>query len=553
VQADSASMIWFQRSGESDTFPAVNAPTTWPTGCFPDWWENMVIATAESTQTPVAMAATFSLAIVSAALGGKAHVTAGSFRCPVHVWTLAVSPSGAGKSPVYRALVAPLQEVVRRSQEQIDEPIRTLEYWDAVEGNGPRVDSAADAAARLRAWQQAHHNEEPVQFIFDDVTVDALLVEMSKQRMGIAQLSAESGWTELGKRGYRVLNHLNLCWDGEAISGSRLGRRHPRIEHPALTCGLFAQRQPWFDLLKQRAAVSSGYLPRFLVADVPSSRRRAPFKAIPAKVCEAWNDGVYTLLAADHGIVLSLTKDAARQNSNSFNESQALRESLSPDDPLGYWLEKAPQNVLRVAALLHLAGDDESNKVSADEMSRARAIVRVLIEQTRQLVKNEPGAAKSKGSHALSAPSVLDRATTLFGGEKFKVSDLAERMGRVARGKTDQVKRHLDSLVAAGAVQRFPRRSTGGRSEGPFYLVRKKKSQDLESTAEMASSADAARSGESDAGATERSAARGGLYVTDSSDGSGRWLDISALADEETISIAQLRARLTTAGGAKQE
>jgi hypothetical protein len=507
----------------------------------------MVAATAESTQTPVAMAATFSLAIVSATLGGKAHVTAGSFRCPVHVWTLAVSPSGAGKSPVYRSLVAPLQEVVRRSQEETDEPVRTLEYWDAVEGNGPRIDLAADAAARLRARQAARHAEEPVQFIFDDLTVDALLVEMAKQTMGIAQLSAESGWTELGKRGYRVLNHLNLCWDGEAISGSRLGRRHPRIDRPALTCGLFAQRQPWFDLVKQGAAVSSGYLPRFLVADVPSPRRRAPFKAIPAKVCEAWNDGVYALLAADHGIELSLTRDAARLNSASFNEFQTLRESLPPEDPFVYWLEKAPQNVLRVAALLHLAGDDESSKVSADEMSRARAIVRVLIEQTRQLVKNEPGAAKSNGSHALSAPSVLDRATTFFGDDKFKVSDLTERLGRVARGKTDQVKRHLDSLVAAGAVERLPRRSTGGRSEGPFYVVRKKKAQNLESTAEMTSSADAARRGESDSGGTGRSAAPPGLYVTDSFDGSGRWLDISDFDDDETISVAELRAKLTVA------
>lgn len=293
----------------------------------------------------------------------------------------------------------------------------------------------------LRARQAARHGDEPVQFIFDDLTVDALLVEMAKQRMGIAQLSAESGWTELGKRGYRVLNHLNLCWDGDSISGSRLGRRHPRIDRPALTCGLFAQRQPWFDLVKQGAAVSSGYLPRFLVADVPSSRRRAPFRALPAKACQAWNDGIYALLAADHGIELSLTKDAARQNSESFNEFQAIRESLPPEDPFAYWLEKAPQNVLRVAALLHLARDDESSKVSADEMSRARAIVRVLIEQTRQLVKSEQGAAKSKGSHALSLPSVLDRATTLFGDEKFKVSDLTERMGRAARGKTDQVKR----------------------------------------------------------------------------------------------------------------
>jgi hypothetical protein len=500
----------------------------------------MVIATADSTQTPVAMAATFSLAIVSAALGGKAHIAAGSFRCPVHLWTLSVSPSGAGKSPVYRALVAPLREVIQRSQDEVEEPVQTLDYWDALEGNSARIDRALEAAAKLRARQQAHDPEESVQFVFDDVTVDALLVEMSKQTMGIAQLSAESGWTELGKRGYRVLNHLNLCWDGEAISGSRLGRKHPRIDRPALTCGLFAQRQPWFDLLKQGAAVSSGYLPRFLVADVPSSRRRAPFKSIPPNVAEAWNDGICALLASDKGIELSLSRDASRLNSDSFNEFQTIRESLAPEDRFAYWLEKAPQNALRVAALLHLAGDDRSSVVSAEDMSNGRAIVRVLIEHTRQLVKNEPNSTKTKGSQALSAPSVLDRAAVLFGEETFKLSELADRLGRAGRGKTDKLRKHLDTLVAAGAVERFPRRSTGGRSEGPFYSVRQKKAQVPALKGEMPCSDDGLLSDE----LVKVPSAAPGLYVTDRSDGGGCWLDLSGLADDETISVAELRAKL---------
>jgi hypothetical protein len=503
----------------------------------------MVIATAESTQTPVEMAATFSIAIVSAALGGKAHVATGSFRCPVHVWTLAVSPSGAGKSPVYRALVAPLREVIQRSQDEIDEPSQTLNYWDALEGGSGQVDPALEAAVKLRARQQAHDAEEPVQFIFDDVTVDALLVEMSKQTMGIAQLSAESGWTELGRRGYRVLNHLNLCWDGEAISGSRIGRKHPRIERPALTCGLFAQRQPWFDLLKQGAAVSSGYLPRFLIADVPSSRRRAPFKSIPPRITDAWNDGICGLLAADKGIELSLSRDASRLNSESFNEFQAAREALPADDRLSYWLEKAPQNVLRVAALLHLARQGDSTVVSAEDVSNARAIVRVLSDHTRQLVVNEPSSTKAKGSLVLSAPSVLDRAATLFGRETFKVSELADRLGRAGRGKTEQLKKQLDTLVRQGAVERLPRRSTGGRSEGPFYSVRRKNAQAPASAGEKPSSDDRPPRSEG----VKAPTASSGLYVTDRADGAGRWLDLSGFADDQTISVAELRAKLTAA------
>jgi replicative DNA helicase len=507
----------------------------------------MVMATAESTQTPVAMAATFSLSIVSAALGGKAHVADGSFRCPVHVWTLSVSPSGAGKSPVYRALVAPLRDVIQRSQDEVDESVPTSRRKGVVQGNGPQVDVTLEAVAKLRARQQAHDAEEPVQFVFDDVTVDALLVEMSKQTMGIAQLSAESGWTELGKRGYRVLNHLNLCWDGEAISGSRLGRKHPRIDRPALTCGLFAQRQPWFDLLRQGAAVSSGYLPRFLVADVPPSRRRAPFKSIPTRVIDAWNDGICGLLASDKGIELRLSTEAHQLNSASFNEFQRLRESLPPEDPFAYWLEKAPQNVLRVAALLHLAGDNQSSKVSAEDISRARSIVRSLIEHTRQLVKSEPRARTAKGSQGLSAPSVLDRAAALFGQETFKVAELADRLGRAARGKTSHLKRQLDTLVSSGAVERFPRRSTGGRSEGPFYVVRRKKAQGTASIGEIPSSDDTSARTESHHINAESMPRTAGLYVTDRSDGAGRWIDLSEVDDDETLSVADLRGKLAAA------
>jgi hypothetical protein len=287
--------------------------------------------------------------------------------------------------------------------------------------------------------------------------------------------------------------------------------------------------------MKQGAVVSSGYLPRFLVADVPSSRRRAPFKSIPTKVSEAWNDGICALLAVDKGIELRLSKAAGELNSASFNEFQILRDSLPPEDLFNYWLEKAPQNVLRVAALLHLADGDDSGKLSTEDMSRARSIVRVLIDHTRQLVKNEPRSTTAKGSQVLSAPTVLDRAAALFGQETFKVSELADRLGRAARGKTDHLKRQLDTLVSAGAVERFPRRSTGGRSEGPFYVVRRKKAQEPAAIGEMLSSDDASTSEVP------------GMVEAPSAVPKGHWLDLSGLADDETISVAELRAKVAAA------
>lgn len=81
--------------------------------------------------------------------------------------------------------------------------------------------------------------------------------------------------------------------------------------------------------------------------------------------------------------------------------------------------------------------------------------------------------------------------------------------------------------------------------------MRRKEAQGLESIAESASSDDESRA--RGAFATGGSAAPRGLYITDSSDGSGCWLDLSGLGDDEMLSVADLRARLAVAQGVEQE
>lgn len=180
-------------------------------------------------------------------------------------------------------------------------------------------------------------------------------------------------------------------------------------------------------------------------------------------------------------------------------------------------------------------------------MSNARAIVRVLIEHTRQLVTNEPSSTKAKGSLVLSAPSVLDRAATLFGHETFKVAELADRLGRAGRGRTEQLKKQLDTLVRQGAVERLPRRATGGRSEGPFYSVRLKKAQVLAMAGQIPCSDDKSGANAPEGVVEATSAVPRGLYLTDRSDGAGRWLDLSDLAEDQKISVADLRTKLAAA------
>lgn len=85
------------------------APPPFPVDVFPAWLGDMMTGVARFTQTDSAMAGTLAVAVLSACAGGRLEVEpVGGWREPVNVFAAVIAGPDERKSPVHRAMTAPL-------------------------------------------------------------------------------------------------------------------------------------------------------------------------------------------------------------------------------------------------------------------------------------------------------------------------------------------------------------------------------------------------------------------------------------------------------------
>ncbi|WP_341869628.1 DUF3987 domain-containing protein [Micromonospora inaquosa] len=85
------------------------APPPFPVDVFPRWLGDMVTGVARFTQTDPAMAGTLAVAVLSACAGGRLEMEpVGGWREPVNIFAAVIAGPGERKSPVHRAMTAPL-------------------------------------------------------------------------------------------------------------------------------------------------------------------------------------------------------------------------------------------------------------------------------------------------------------------------------------------------------------------------------------------------------------------------------------------------------------
>lgn len=80
-----------------------------PTDALPAWVGKQVTGVAEFTQTPPDLAGSVALAVLSAAVGGRARVQIRpGWVEPTNLFTVVAMPPGSRKSAVFAAMTAPL-------------------------------------------------------------------------------------------------------------------------------------------------------------------------------------------------------------------------------------------------------------------------------------------------------------------------------------------------------------------------------------------------------------------------------------------------------------
>lgn len=394
-------------------------PPVFPVSCLPDTLKNYVEAVAENTQTPADMAAICALCVIAACVQGKFMVEPKpGWREPLSLYALIIGDPGERKSPVVRAMVAPIQDYEAEANQRLKYQIER----DRLDKKllQKEVDRLANAAAeddkwkaalylaqdKLTAWQDI----KPLRLLADDVTTEALGALMVANGGKMAIISAESGIFGMLQGRYNKETSLDL-WlkghDGDFVTIDRKGAEPESIKSPALTVCLAAQPQVIDNVMKNEALRGRGFLARFLYA-APASllgRRVYDTAPIPQEV-----EGKYAALckellrleSAEEPQIIALAPEAAEDMRLYFYD---LETGFAPNaeefDDMRDWAAKIHGRTARIAGLLHLAqlgGWADKKPISRETVQAAIIIGSYFIEHAKAIFKGSGTDTATEGA-----------------------------------------------------------------------------------------------------------------------------------------------------------
>lgn len=376
-----------------------------PADILPSWLGAMAGAIADSTQTPPALAVGSCLAVLATVLQGRFEAApyGDGYREPLAIWIMGAAPSGARKTAVQGAALAPLV------------------YWEKLMRDRMRIEIARANSARAVAKKRIERLLGDAAKAKSDDEREALRAEIQREEEGMPEeersprlfsgdTTAERAQALLVEHRGRIAIHtdeagqlavmaglysngaanLDVFLQSHAGSPLRVDRagRSAHIDRPVMSIGLLLQPGVLSEAAGSNRFRASGLLARFLYL-MPASnvgqRDVRRHTSIPTEIRTQYESNLFRLL---EGVLSRSTEtrvlpftDPARELWYDFaelverNQGEGGRfESISD------WTSKLPGAVARIAALLELAEVGlDADSVSSSAMERAIRLARLLI------------------------------------------------------------------------------------------------------------------------------------------------------------------------------
>ncbi|WAC45397.1 YfjI family protein [Pseudomonas sp. SL4(2022)] len=203
------------------------------------------------------------------------------------------------------------------------------------------------------------------QFVYDETTREALYYGLHKNIPTAGIIQGEGGLITKG-RAFADRERMSAMWSGSPISVERKSAESFRIENPRLTVSMMLQESAMHEYMKRdgEQARGTGLLARFLTC-YPASTQGARFlrngtqswehcDKFAERVTELLKQNTQIFLGERDRIVIQCDPEARAWWLWVFN---SIEEQISPGgrfDKAGDHASKLPENILRVAALLHI-------------------------------------------------------------------------------------------------------------------------------------------------------------------------------------------------------
>ncbi|MEU5946350.1 YfjI family protein [Micromonospora sp. NPDC047465] len=452
------------------------APPPFPADVFPRWLGDMVTGVARFTQTDPAMAGTLAVAVLSACAGGRLEVEpVAGWREPVNVFAAVIAGPGERKSPVHRAMTAPLfaaqSTLAEAMRPRIAEAAALRDIADrqaeqakaaAAKASDPakRDEASAEAVAAAIAAEAITVPGLP-KLIVDDATPEALIGLMAANGGRMAIISDEGGIFDTLAGRYSGAPNLDPYLKGHAgqpMSNERQTREGASVEKPALTVCVMAQPTVLRKFGGNADLAGRGLPARFLFA-LPRSLagyRAVDTAPVPEQVTAGYAHRVHDLAATlaewTDPAVVTLTEEAGRVRRAAAEQVEAeLRPGGSLYD-MREWGNKLSGATLRLAGLLHVAhhpADAWRRPVDADRMADAVRLAEFFAAHYRA------AAATIGTDSAMENARYVLGVLTAKGMATFTRRELHRRVAR-RLPKSEEVSAVLAELAALGWVRHGP-------------------------------------------------------------------------------------------------
>lgn len=431
---------------------AIDLPP-FPLSSLPDWLRCLVEELSEAMQVPIDLPAVLCLPVLATLVAKTVEVVArAGWVEPVNVYVVVALPPGERKSPVFRVMSAPIEDLER-------ELLPSLKPDDEAEETTPRD------VGRLLA---------------DDVTQEALAQLMANNGGRMAILSAEGGIFDVLSGRYTDgapnIEMFLKGHDGDNVRVDRVKRGHEFIERPALTLGLTVQPTVIAGLQQRKSFRGRGLLGRmfFAVPDSLVGRRRSnPTPATP-EVLDTYRHYMRAIgMAAYNHRAEPLQLTLAEESHDALVAfMDALEPRLGPDGDLrriADWGTKLAGRAVRIAALLHVAETllvETETEISVATMLRGLEIAEYFIPHA--LAAFDLMGEDEEVVDALRVIAWIERHRHREFSAKEAFDDLKTSMEKMPR-----MRLALDLLLDTHHLRQMPGERAGGpgRSASPRYAV----------------------------------------------------------------------------------
>ena len=452
-----------------------------PVDALPEVIRRYVLAVAESTQTPVDMAAVEALGIVSLCCQGKYFIRGNAdWAEPLNTYMVVIMEPAERKSSVLSMMIRPVEEYEKEENSRRNAGIiesqmvlSKLEKEKRSLVERASKGKATEEEVRAKAAEIAKYEPiKPLRLFVDDVTSEKLTSVLAENKGCAAVVSAEGGIFDIISGLYSRNVNIDVFLkghSGDTIRVDRIGRASESIIHPALTMVLAVQPEVLNGLMSNNTFRGRGLTARFLYSMPKSTVGRRSFSTepIPEGVKSRYRDLVETILSGNNEQEpISLDDGAADVLEALFNEVEGrLKGDLAeiPD-----WAGKFVGAVLRIGGILHVIKypkDSMFDPVDRETMENAVSIGRYFLEH-------------AKAAYSLMGADAVNKNARLFlaAVKRKRLTEFSRRDAmRLYRGcKTvESLQPVLDRLCEYGylAVKPVPPSYGPGRKPSDTYLV----------------------------------------------------------------------------------